>query len=113
MDQDLKELIEKLRQQQEGFQVVGSPTVEEQSMMEPPRPDYSNAIAPSKKYSKIIEHVQPNSRSQIPSEQISPAAKEFSNDQVGSIQAINDSLHGSGFNSAKQIDNLKKLFGSK
>jgi hypothetical protein len=124
MDEELKQMMEKLRQQQEagGFQVTETPSIDEQAIMEPPRPDYSEAVAQQKpQYSKIAEHIKnlntniavdPNYKQPIPTREVYPSEEKL-NAQQEAMKAITGSVHGKDFNSIKQIENLRKVLGSK
>lgn len=124
MNDDFKKLVEQLRQQQDagGFQVVDDvPSVEEQARMEPPRPDYSQAISDKPRYPKVVEHIRnlnnkievdPNFKPTPRDIDVYPSEEQLSQREK-SMNAIQGSLHGNDFNTIKQIENLKKALGSK
>lgn len=121
MDEQLKKLMEEIQRQKLGKVVEQpaeqEPTIEDLAAMEPPRPDYSNAIK-KPEFSKIKEYmgatpntvkIDPNYVPPVLTKEVYPTTEQLSK-QEKALKSIRDSFSETP---DQQIQRMKRNLGIK
>jgi hypothetical protein len=124
MDEQLKELMRQLQEQKVGQvieQNASQNDIQEMAAMEPPRPDYSNAIKKDR-FNKIKQYVgnlpntvavDPNYVVPVPTREVYPSQEKLSAQQQA-FKSIRDAFNGDPeYRTMEEIERLRKVIGSK